>query len=86
MKEFQYVIHDELGLHARPAGLLVRLACGFVCDIRISVCGRSANAKQILSVMLLCAKQGQELTIVCSGPDEEQAAHEILTLFSSEKL
>ncbi len=86
MKEFCYVIHDELGLHARPAGLLVRLASGFGCDIRLAVGTRTANAKQIMSVMLLAAKQGQELTVICDGADEERAEAEIRALFTSEKL
>lgn len=86
MKEFKYVIHDELGLHARPAGLLVRLAGGFACDVRLCVGAKSADAKSIMSVMLLAAKKGQELTVTCIGADEDLAEEKIKELFAAEKL
>ena len=74
MKEFTYVIRDAEGLHARPAGLLVKLAQGFSCTIQLSANGKSADAKRLFAVMKLAAKCGQELRINVEGPDETAAA------------
>ena len=64
MKEIRYVITDALGLHARPAGLLVKEACRFPCAVTIGVAGGApVDAKRILGVMKLAAKQGMELTL-----------------------
>lgn len=74
MKEFKYVITDELGLHARPAGQLVKAASGFKCDVKVSVNNNTVDAKRIMGVMRLAAKKGNEMTITCSGADEDAAA------------
>ena len=74
MKEFTYVIRDAEGLHARPAGLLVKLAQGFSCTIQLSANGKSADAKRLFAVMKLAATCGQELRIPVEGPDETAAA------------
>lgn len=68
------VIRDAEGLHARPAGLLVKLAQGFSCTIQLSANGKSADAKRLFAVMKLAAKCGQELRINVEGPDETAAA------------
>ena len=49
MQTFNYTITDELGIHARPAGLLVKLAAGFKSNIIISKDGKEANAKRIIT-------------------------------------
>ena len=77
MKELKYVITDPLGIHARPAGKMVKLAGGYKCDIQIIFSGKTANAKRIMGVMALSVKQGNEITITFSGEDEEQAAQAI---------
>ncbi len=74
MKEFKYVITDELGLHARPAGQIVKVAGGFTCDIKLSANGQTVDAKRIMGVMRLAAKKGHEITVTCEGADEENAA------------
>ena len=75
MKEIRYVITDALGLHARPAGLLVKEASRFPCAVTVGVNGAAAvDAKRILGVMKLAAKQGMELTLTFDGPQEEEAA------------
>ena len=75
MKEIRYVITDALGMHARPAGLLVKEASKFPCAVTVGVTGGAAvDAKRILGVMKLAAKQGMELTLSFDGPDEEAAA------------
>lgn len=74
MKEFTHVIADPLGLHARPAGMLVKAAAAYGCSVTITAPNGKADAKRLLGVMRLAAKQGNELTITCDGADEEAAA------------
>ena len=73
MKEIQYTITDREGIHARPAGLLVKQANKFKSDITIHKDGKSADAKRIFAVMGLAAKQNQDITVTAEGPDEEAA-------------
>lgn len=74
MKEIKYVITDELGMHARPAGQLVKVAASCPCDVKVAANGNVVDAKRIMGVMRLAAKKGQELTITCEGTDEEACA------------
>lgn len=74
MKSINYTITDELGIHARPAGLLVKLAAGFQSDITIVKDGKEANAKRIMALMGLSATKGTEITVKVEGPDEDDAA------------
>lgn len=73
MKEFSYIIKDELGIHARPAGLLVKKASSFKSNITITKDSKSADAKKIFAVMSLGAKQGDTVTIQINGEDEDEA-------------
>ncbi len=74
MKEFTHVIADPLGLHARPAGLLVKAAAAYQSTVTVTAPTGKADAKRIMAVMRLAAKQGMELPVTCEGPDEEAAA------------
>ena len=74
MKEFTHVIADPLGLHARPAGLLVKAAAAYQSTVTVTAPTGKADAKRLMAVMRLAAKQGRELTVTCEGPDEEAAA------------
>ena len=51
MKEFTYTIKDEQGIHARPAGELVKAAAAYPCKVTISKDGKEVDAKRILGVM-----------------------------------
>lgn len=81
MKEFKYVIQDEQGIHARPAGVLVKAAGEFKSDIQISKDGKQGDLKRIFGVMGLCAKKGDEIRVTVSGEDEDAAAEKIEALF-----
>lgn len=74
MKSITYTITDELGIHARPAGLFVKLAGGFQSNITVAKDGKEANAKRIMALMGLSATKGAEITVTVEGPDEEEAA------------
>ncbi|MDR1388752.1 MAG: HPr family phosphocarrier protein [Treponema sp.] len=77
MIEQRYVINDELGLHARPAGLLVKMAAKCKCDVQLGTPAKMVNAKRIIGVMALSLKQGAEMTMTFSGEDESEAAEAV---------
>lgn len=79
MKEFKHIITDPMGLHARPAGMLVKAAAGFASTITVTAPTGKADAKRLMAVMRLAAKQGMELTITVEGSDEEAAASQLQT-------
>ena len=85
MKEFRYVITDEQGIHARPAGLFVKEAAACECNVTISKEGKEVDAKRILGVMGLGVKKGQEIVLKTEGADED-AAMEKLSAFLKENL
>ncbi len=73
MKELKYTIKDEQGIHARPAGLLVKEAAKFQSAITIESGGKTGDAKKIFSVMSLGVKCGNEITVKADGADEAEA-------------
>lgn len=77
MKEFKYTITDPEGMHARPAGVLVKTAGSFASNVTIKKDDKSADAKRIFGVMGLGIKQGQEVTIQVEGDDEDTAIAEL---------
>lgn len=81
MKEFTFKITDPVGIHARPAGLLVKKATAFQSDITIKLGEKSADAKKIFSVMTLGASQNNLITVKISGSDEDTAFDEIKSFF-----
>ena len=85
MKEFTYTIKDEMGIHARPAGLFVKEAAAFPCAVTITKDGKEVDAKRIFGVMGLGVKCGQEITLKTDGEKEEEAM-EILSKFLEENL
>ena len=85
MLEIKITISNQLGLHARAAAQLVRLAGTFQSDIEIQRTdnGVSANAKSILSVLTLAASKGIELIIKAEGADEKDALRVLEELFAN---
>lgn len=74
MKSFSYVIKDEQGIHARPAGEFVKAAKGFASSVTVIKGEKSADAKKIFGLMGLAVKQGEEIVVQVEGEDEENAA------------
>ena len=85
MKTLSYTIKDEQGIHARPAGELVRAAKGYTCEIKIGKGGNMVDAKKIFGIMGLAVKNGQEVTLTFEGEDEE-AAYEAVSQFMKENM
>lgn len=73
MTELKYTIKDVQGIHARPAGMLVKEAASFPCSITIEANGKSVDVKRILGVMSLGVKSGQEIILRADGEHEEEA-------------
>ena len=83
MKEFKHVINDPLGMHARPAGMLVKAVAGYASKITVTAPTGTADAKRLMALMRLAAKQGMELTVTIEGADEEKAATELQAFLSA---
>ena len=85
MKEIKYVVTDPLGIHARPAGMLVKAVAGFKSAITIDNGTKKADARRLMAVMSMGVKQGQEVTVTVDGEDED-AAIAALEAFFKENL
>lgn len=83
MKEFSYIIQDPLGLHSRPAGILVKEAAKYSSAITLEREGSIANAKSIIHVMRLAVKNGDYIKISCCGEDEELASGALKSLLET---
>lgn len=73
MKTFEYEVKDELGLHARPAGLLVKATKATGSQVYIEKDGRRVSADRLLSLMGLGIRQGDRITVCIEGGDEASA-------------
>ncbi len=83
MKTFNYTIIDEQGIHARPAGILVKSAGGFKSKISIQKGDKQGDLKKVFSVMALAAKKDDTIIITFDGEDEEDAFDKISELVKS---
>ena len=85
MVERQIAISNRLGLHARAAARLVRTASAFRSNVRLERAdrGASADAKSILSVLMLAASRGTALRVVAEGADEGAAVEAVCELITS---
>ena len=90
MKEFKYVVTDAEGIHARPAGLLVKKAGEFTSSVTIAKGDKSADAKRIFGVMGLGVKTGEEVTITADGAMKMQQSqnwkHSLKKTYNSHKV
>lgn len=84
MKEFRYVIQDPLGIHARPAGELVKALSRFQSELKLKKGEKSADAKRIFGIMGLAVRQGEEIVITAEGPDEEEAIQTAQTILQQQ--
>jgi len=79
-KEIEVV--NKLGLHARPATMLVKTASRFSSKITIKKEELSVDAKSIMGVLILAAQKGSILMLDVDGPDEEEASKAVAELFA----
>ena len=81
MKSFNYVITDEVGIHARPAGILVKEAKKYSSKVTINAGGKSADATRLMAIMGMGVKKGDEVTVSVEGDDEDTAVVEMEKFF-----
>ena len=74
MKEFTYTIQDALGIHVRPAGLLVKEIQKYESEVLIEKNGKKVGGRKLMALMGLGVKCGETITVTTEGPDEEEAA------------
>lgn len=74
MQTFTYTITDELGIHARPAGMITKRMKDFSSKTMIGRPDKMVDAAKVIGIMSLCMKQGEELTVTIEGEDEAEAA------------
>lgn len=83
MKSFNYVITDEIGIHARPAGLLVKEAKPFTSKLTLTAGEKSADLRRLMAVMSLGVKQGANVTVTAEGDDEDTAIAAMESFFKA---
>ncbi|MBR6770263.1 MAG: HPr family phosphocarrier protein [Lachnospiraceae bacterium] len=81
MKEFEYTIKDELGIHARPAGMLVKEAAKYQSTIMLDTGVKKVDAKKIMALMTSGAVKGTVVKCTAEGPDEAEAITAIEKFF-----
>lgn len=83
MKEFSYTVKDKVGIHARPAGLIVKLCKEFKSDIYIKKDEKEVKADKLIAIMSLGIKEGDTVTVFINGEDEEEAYRAVYSFFES---
>ena len=83
MKNFSYVITDEIGIHARPAGLLVKEAKKLESAITLECGGKNAAATKLMAIMGMVVKTGNEVTVSAEGADEDVAIAALQEFFKA---
>ena len=79
----EITIVNRLGLHARAAAQLVRMANDYPCDINLDKDGQISNAKSVMEVLMLGATSGTSLKISANGEKEDEALKAIIELFEA---
>jgi phosphocarrier protein len=82
MEQQTVTVTNSLGIHARPASLIVEAAHKYNAEITLEKDNVSANAKSIMNVMMLAADQHSHVTIKAEGDNEKEAVQEIVRLFT----
>ena len=83
MQKFEYVIKDEVGIHARPAGLLVKEAKKYDSSILVVRDGKSAAATKLMALMGRGVKCGDTVEVQVEGTDEESACKGMKAFFEN---
>jgi len=82
VSEASYTIPNALGLHARAAAQLVKVANRYPCEVDVECEGQSVNGKSIMGVLMLAAAQGMVVKVSCRGEGAEACQGEISALIA----
>jgi phosphocarrier protein HPr len=77
----EVTVRNKMGLHARPAAMIVQTANKFPCEVQLEKDGQNVNGKSIMGVLMLAAAQGSNLVVRTEGEQAQQAADAIAALF-----
>ena len=80
MQSFTYTITEPVGIHARPAGLLVKEIKNYQSTVTVTKGDKSVNALKLMALMGMGVKQGETVTVKVEGDDEEATAAAIASL------
>ena len=83
MKSFSYTVKDELGIHARPAGMLVKEVKNFKSKVTLEKDGKVIDAARLMAVMSMGVKKDQTVTITVEGTDEDAAYDALKSFFET---
>ncbi|MEJ2356029.1 MAG: HPr family phosphocarrier protein [candidate division WOR-3 bacterium] len=78
-------IINSLGIHARPASLIVKIASAFDSKVELEKNNVKVNAKSIMGVLMLASEQGDKLNIIADGKDETEAVDALVELIEKRK-
>lgn len=81
MINLKYTIKDDLGIHARPAGVLAKAASKFASSVQLDANGKSCDMKRLFAIMSMGIKCGDSVTVTIEGTDEADALDEIKAVF-----
>lgn len=76
-------VKNTMGLHTRPATTIVKLLQGVKCEVLFTCKKETINAKSILSILMLAARQNSNITITVDGVDAEDTMGKLLVAFES---
>lgn len=77
------VVKNPTGLHLRPAGFLCKIAIEFKSEVNLQFDTVTVNGKSVLGVLGACIKNGDEVTVICNGEDEEEALKAVIDAIES---
>ncbi|MDE5766926.1 MAG: HPr family phosphocarrier protein [Malacoplasma sp.] len=86
MKSITVKIIDPIGIHARPASMISNTASKFQSTVTFVNGEKKGNAKSVINLMALSAKQGSSIEIITEGSDEQEAIDAIKKVMETEKL
>lgn len=75
------VVANKMGIHARPAAMIVRVSNKYSCDVYVERDGELVNGKSIMGLMMLAAGSGSKLKFITSGDDGTALLDEMEDLF-----
>ena len=83
MKEFSYTVKDERGIHARPAGMLVKEVKNFQSKVTLEKDGKTVDASRLMAVMGMGVKKDMTVKVTVEGEDEEACYEAIKAFFET---
>lgn len=83
MKEFTYTVKDKVGIHARPAGMLVKLVKKYSSDVYMEKGDKRIKADRLIAIMNMGIKNGDSVTVTIEGDDEKEAYKALYSFFES---